>query len=50
MPASSISGTLRLSIASTDMTSYNAKIADVLTIATGGADPASFSLPIDAAP
>lgn len=41
---------VRLSIASTDMTSYNAKVADVLTITTGGNDPASFSLPVDAAP
>lgn len=41
---------VRLSIAATDQTSYNAKVADVITITTGGADPASFSLPMDAAP
>ena len=41
---------VRLSIAATDMTSYNAKVPDLITITTGGADPASFSLPVDAAP
>lgn len=41
---------VRFSVASTDLTSYNAKVADLLTITTGGADPASFSLPVDVAP
>lgn len=41
---------VRLSIAATDMTSYNAKVPDLITITTGGADPASFSLPVDTAP
>ncbi len=40
---------VRLSIAATDLTSYNAKVPDLITITTGGGDPASFSLPVDAA-
>ena len=40
---------VRFSIASTDQTSYNAKVIDVITVATGGADPATFSLPVDGA-
>lgn len=39
---------LRLSIASTDMTSYNAKVADLITITTGGADASTLFLPVDA--
>ena len=41
---------VRLSIAATDMTSYNAKVADLITITSGGPDPSSFSLPVDASP
>jgi ABC-2 type transport system ATP-binding protein len=41
---------VRLVLASTDLTSYNAKVPDQLTVATGGADPSSFSLPTSRAP
>ena len=41
---------VRLSIAATDLTSYNAKVPDLITITTGGADPARFMLPVDTAP
>lgn len=36
---------VRLMLASTDTTSYNAKVADSITVFTGGADPAYFELP-----
>jgi len=37
---------VRLTIASTDQTSYNAKLPDAITVVTGGEDPAYFELPI----
>lgn len=36
---------VRLSLASTDASSYNSKLADVITISSGGDDPAYFDLP-----
>jgi ABC-2 type transport system ATP-binding protein len=38
---------VRLTIASTDQTSYNSKVPDQITITTGGSDPSSFTLPVD---
>ncbi|MGI8610238.1 MAG: CocE/NonD family hydrolase [Candidatus Dormibacteria bacterium] len=38
---------VRLEIAATDMTSGNNRAPDVITLATGGADAATFSLPVD---
>lgn len=38
---------VRLTLAATDQTSYNAKLPDSITVTTGGSDPASFSLPVD---
>jgi len=38
---------VRLTIASTDQTSYNSKVPDQITITTGGSDPSSFTLPLD---
>ncbi len=38
---------VRLTLASTDLTSYNAKLFDTITIVTGGDDPAYFDLPSD---
>lgn len=37
---------VRLTIASTDQTSYNAKLPDTITLVTGGEDPAYFELPV----
>lgn len=36
---------VRLTLATTDLTSYNAKLPDTITISTGGDDPAYFDLP-----
>lgn len=39
---------VRLVLASTDQAYLNGRIPDVISVATGGADPSSFSLPVDA--
>ncbi|MDQ1688976.1 MAG: type transport system ATP-binding protein [Frankiaceae bacterium] len=41
---------VRLVLASTDLTSYNAKVPDQITVTTGGADPSTFSLPTSRPP
>ncbi len=38
---------VRLSLASTDLTSYNSGVPDTIRINSGGADPAYFDLPTD---
>jgi ABC-2 type transport system ATP-binding protein len=37
---------VRLTLATTDQTSYNAKILDNLTVTSGGSDPSTFTLPV----
>lgn len=41
---------VRLTLASTDLTSYNSKVPDQITVITGGADPSTFSLPTARSP
>lgn len=41
---------VRLTLASTDATSYNAKVPDQITVVTGGTDPSTFSLPTARSP
>jgi ABC-2 type transport system ATP-binding protein len=36
---------VRLTLAATDLTSYNSKVPDQITVTTGGTDPSTFSLP-----
>ncbi|HUR15008.1 MAG TPA: hypothetical protein VM097_11015, partial [Mycobacteriales bacterium] len=39
-----------LVLAATDLTSYNAKVADQITVTAGGTDPSTFSLPTSTSP
>jgi predicted acyl esterase len=41
---------VRFEVAATDLTSLNSRLPDTITLAQGGVDPASFSLPIDPGP
>jgi ABC-2 type transport system ATP-binding protein len=37
---------VRLTLATTDQTSYNVKVPDAITVTNGGSDPSTFTLPV----